>query len=105
VPGGSAQTRDYYSDSSSRRRKSLDRSNSIRKIAVAVVAEIDELKSVEQGVEHLGFDKLARWEQQRRGRGSKVQQTKWGGEGVGEGSCGEGLGSEEGWGREGERKK
>jgi hypothetical protein len=30
-------------------------------------------------VEHLGFDKPARWEQQRRGRGSKVQQTKWGG--------------------------
>ncbi|XP_062166394.1 protein OCTOPUS [Alnus glutinosa] len=46
VPGGSAQTRDYYSDSSSRRRKSLDRSNSIRKTAAAVVAEIDELKSV-----------------------------------------------------------
>jgi hypothetical protein len=44
VPGGSAQTRDYYSDSSSRRRKSLDRSNSIRKTAAAVVAEIDELK-------------------------------------------------------------
>ncbi|PQM42173.1 UPF0503 protein [Prunus yedoensis var. nudiflora] len=46
VPGGSAQTRDYYSDSSSRRRKSLDRSNSIRKTAAAVVAEIDEMKSV-----------------------------------------------------------
>ncbi|KAJ8899779.1 hypothetical protein K2173_019479 [Erythroxylum novogranatense] len=46
VPGGSAQTRDYYLDSSSRRRKSLDRSNSIRKTAAAVVAEIDELKSV-----------------------------------------------------------
>jgi hypothetical protein len=44
VPGGSAQTRDYYSDSSSRRRKSLDRSNSIRKTAAVVVAEIDELK-------------------------------------------------------------
>lgn len=46
VPGGSAQTRDYYSDSSSRRRRSLDRSNSIRKTAQAVVAEIDEMKSV-----------------------------------------------------------
>ncbi|GAV91769.1 DUF740 domain-containing protein [Cephalotus follicularis] len=46
LPGGSAQTRDYYSDSSSRRRKSLDRSSSIRKTAAAVVAEIDELKSV-----------------------------------------------------------
>ncbi|KAM7259459.1 hypothetical protein ACFE04_015200 [Oxalis oulophora] len=46
VPGGSVQTRDYYTDSSSRRRKSLDRSNSIRKTAAAVVAEIDELKSV-----------------------------------------------------------
>ncbi|KAK9193449.1 hypothetical protein WN944_004146 [Citrus x changshan-huyou] len=45
VPGGSAQTRDYYSDSSSRRRKSLDRSSSIRKTAAAVVAEIDELKA------------------------------------------------------------
>ncbi|KAK4418969.1 protein OCTOPUS [Sesamum alatum] len=45
VPGGSAQTRDYYLDSSSsRRRKSLDRSNSLRKTAAAVVAEIDELK-------------------------------------------------------------
>ncbi|KAM0991423.1 hypothetical protein FF1_009835 [Malus domestica] len=46
VPGGSAQTRDYYLDSSSRRRKSLDRSNSIRKTAEAVVADIDERKSV-----------------------------------------------------------
>ncbi|XP_022744840.1 UPF0503 protein At3g09070, chloroplastic-like [Durio zibethinus] len=45
-PGGSAQTRDYYSDSSSRRRKSLDRSGSIRKTAAAVVGEIDEMKSV-----------------------------------------------------------
>ncbi|KAM1037139.1 hypothetical protein EV1_031667 [Malus domestica] len=33
VPGGSAQTRDYYLDSSSRLRKSLDQSNSIRKTA------------------------------------------------------------------------
>ncbi|KAL3531724.1 hypothetical protein ACH5RR_005245 [Cinchona calisaya] len=46
VPGGSAQTREYYSDPSSRRRKSLDRSNSIRKTAAAVVAEIDEMKGV-----------------------------------------------------------
>ncbi|CAA2956317.1 Hypothetical predicted protein [Olea europaea subsp. europaea] len=46
VPGGSAQTREYYTDSSSRRRKSLDRSSSIRKTAAAVVAEIDELKAV-----------------------------------------------------------
>ncbi|XVE97032.1 hypothetical protein REPUB_Repub02eG0275500 [Reevesia pubescens] len=46
LPGGSVQTRDYYSDSSSRRRKSLDRSSSIRKTAAAVVAEIDEMKSV-----------------------------------------------------------
>ncbi|XVF76772.1 hypothetical protein PTKIN_Ptkin13bG0293800 [Pterospermum kingtungense] len=46
LPGGSAQTRDYYTDSSSRRRKSLDRSSSIRKTAAAVVAEIDEMKSV-----------------------------------------------------------
>ncbi|KAJ7950179.1 hypothetical protein O6P43_026402 [Quillaja saponaria] len=45
-PGGSAQTRDYYLDSSSRRRKSLERSSSIRKTAAAVVAEMDELKSV-----------------------------------------------------------
>ncbi|KAI9116232.1 hypothetical protein K1719_013162 [Acacia pycnantha] len=44
APGGSAQTKDYYSDS--RRRKSLDRSNSIRKTAAAVMAEMDELKSV-----------------------------------------------------------
>ncbi|CAN0879754.1 Protein OCTOPUS [Linum grandiflorum] len=46
VPGGCAQTRDYYTDSSTRRRKSLDRSSSIRSTAAAVVAEIDELKSV-----------------------------------------------------------
>ncbi|KAF3603894.1 hypothetical protein F2Q69_00038948 [Brassica cretica] len=39
IPGGSIQTRDYYNDSSSRRRKSLDRSSSIRKTAVAVVAD------------------------------------------------------------------
>ncbi|XP_006411008.2 UPF0503 protein At3g09070, chloroplastic [Eutrema salsugineum] len=44
VPGGSAQTREYYTDSSSRRRKSLDRSNSTRKISASVIAEIDELK-------------------------------------------------------------
>ncbi|KAG6432438.1 hypothetical protein SASPL_104014 [Salvia splendens] len=44
VPGGTLQTREYYSDSSSRRRKSLDRSSSIRKAAASVVAEIDELK-------------------------------------------------------------
>ncbi|GMI79904.1 OCTOPUS [Hibiscus trionum] len=43
-PGGSAQTRDYYSDS--RRRKSLDRSSSCRKAAAAVVAEMDEMKPV-----------------------------------------------------------
>ncbi|XP_027337229.1 protein OCTOPUS-like [Abrus precatorius] len=42
VPGGTAQTREYYSDSSSRRRKSLDRSNSVRK---SVSLEVDELKS------------------------------------------------------------
>nr|XP_016459402.1 PREDICTED: UPF0503 protein At3g09070, chloroplastic-like [Nicotiana tabacum] len=45
VPGGTTQTKEYYSDSSTRRRKSLDRSNSIRKTAAAVVAEIDEMKA------------------------------------------------------------
>ncbi|XP_076946197.1 protein OCTOPUS-like [Bidens hawaiensis] len=44
VPGGSIQTREYYLDSSSKRRKSLDRSNSIRRMAAAVVAELDESK-------------------------------------------------------------
>ncbi|KAG7027388.1 UPF0503 protein, chloroplastic, partial [Cucurbita argyrosperma subsp. argyrosperma] len=44
VPGGSEQTRDYYSDSS-RRRRSLDRSSSLRKTAAAVVADMDEVKS------------------------------------------------------------
>ncbi|KAJ4898296.1 hypothetical protein Rs2_25090 [Raphanus sativus] len=44
IPGGSIQTRDYYTDSSSRRRKSLDRSNSIRKTAAAVMADMDEPK-------------------------------------------------------------
>ncbi|CAH8309639.1 unnamed protein product [Eruca vesicaria subsp. sativa] len=41
IPGGSIQTRDYYTDSSSRRRKSLDRSSSMRK---TVVADVDEPK-------------------------------------------------------------
>ncbi|KAL9239038.1 hypothetical protein vseg_013394 [Gypsophila vaccaria] len=45
VPGGALQTKDYYSDSSSKRRKSLDRSSSIRKTAAAVVAEMDEMKN------------------------------------------------------------
>ncbi|XP_021302762.1 UPF0503 protein At3g09070, chloroplastic [Sorghum bicolor] len=31
VPGGTAQTRDYYMDTSSRRRRSLDRSSSVRR--------------------------------------------------------------------------
>ncbi|KAG5060313.1 hypothetical protein AAZX31_01G102000 [Glycine max] len=39
VPGGSAQTREYY-DSGSRRRKSLDRSSSARK---SISLEVDEL--------------------------------------------------------------
>ncbi|KAF5189697.1 Octopus-like protein [Thalictrum thalictroides] len=49
TPGGSAQTRDYYSSDSSssqRRRKSFERSNSIRKKAAAVVAELDDTKLV-----------------------------------------------------------
>ncbi|XP_073017080.1 protein OCTOPUS-like [Primulina eburnea] len=41
VPGGSAQTREYYSDSSSRRRKSLDRSSSTRIAEAAGAADID----------------------------------------------------------------
>ncbi|WOL02022.1 UPF0503 protein, chloroplastic [Canna indica] len=45
VPGGSAQTRDYYLDSSSRRRRSLDRSNSIKEQP----AEITEPKPVSNG--------------------------------------------------------
>ncbi|KAJ0691488.1 putative protein OCTOPUS [Helianthus annuus] len=45
IPGGSIQTREYYLDSSSKRRKSLDRSNSIRRMAAAVVAELDESNS------------------------------------------------------------
>lgn len=44
IPGGTVQTRDYYLDSSSsqRRRRSLDRSNSVRKLSV----EINEAKAV-----------------------------------------------------------
>ncbi|CAJ1949224.1 unnamed protein product [Sphenostylis stenocarpa] len=42
VPGGNAQTREYYSDSGSRRRKSLDRSSSVRK---SVSLEVDELSN------------------------------------------------------------
>ncbi|KAL2481239.1 UPF0503 protein [Abeliophyllum distichum] len=45
VPGGSVQTREYYADSSSRR-KSLDRSSSVKKASAAVVAELDEMKVV-----------------------------------------------------------
>ncbi|XP_061344423.1 protein OCTOPUS-like [Gastrolobium bilobum] len=45
VPGGSSQTREYYNDSSSRRRKSLDRSNSLRKSNVSA-ADMEELKSI-----------------------------------------------------------
>ena len=45
LPGGSAQTKEYYSYSSSCRRKSLDRSSSIRRI-IGVVVEMDELKVV-----------------------------------------------------------
>ncbi|XVE76509.1 hypothetical protein DITRI_Ditri12bG0179400 [Diplodiscus trichospermus] len=59
LPGGSAQTRDYYSDSSSKRRKSLDRSSSIRKTAAAVVAEMDEMKSISNAkVSHATVDHL-----------------------------------------------
>lgn len=42
VPGGNTQTREYYSDSGSRRRKSLDRSSSVRK---SVSLEVDELSN------------------------------------------------------------
>ncbi|CAF1793229.1 unnamed protein product [Brassica napus] len=41
IPGGSSQTRDYYTEAPSRRRKSLDRSNSIKK-----AMEMEEVKSV-----------------------------------------------------------
>jgi len=40
VPGGAAQTKDYYSDSSSKRRKSFDRSSSVRKSNVDAMDEI-----------------------------------------------------------------
>lgn len=43
VPGGSVQTMEYYADSSSKR-KSLDRSSSVRNASAAVVAEADEMK-------------------------------------------------------------
>ncbi|KAF3569567.1 hypothetical protein DY000_02019989 [Brassica cretica] len=41
IPGGSSQTRDYYTEAPSRRRKSLDRSNSIKK-----AMEMEEVKSL-----------------------------------------------------------
>ncbi|CAH8379293.1 unnamed protein product [Eruca vesicaria subsp. sativa] len=41
IPGGSTQTRDYYTEPPSRRRKSLDRSNSIKK-----AMEMEDVKSV-----------------------------------------------------------
>lgn len=40
TPGGSAQTRDYYLDTTQRRRRSLERSSSVRR-AVGVVLETD----------------------------------------------------------------
>ncbi|XP_019057526.1 PREDICTED: UPF0503 protein At3g09070, chloroplastic-like, partial [Tarenaya hassleriana] len=43
APGGTAQTQEYYSVSSSMRRKSIDRSSSIRK---TVVPEVDEVKPI-----------------------------------------------------------
>jgi hypothetical protein len=43
VPGGSAQTRDYYMDSSSRRRRSLDRASSARR---SVELAADPIKPV-----------------------------------------------------------
>ncbi|KAL5721162.1 hypothetical protein ACHQM5_013755 [Ranunculus cassubicifolius] len=48
TPGGSAQTRDYYSaDScSQRRRRSLDRSSSIGMTAASMLTDADEMKSV-----------------------------------------------------------
>ncbi|CAH9147752.1 unnamed protein product [Cuscuta epithymum] len=47
LPGGSAQTRNFYADSSSKRRKSLDRSGSVKKpAAVFLAAEISEMKAV-----------------------------------------------------------
>ncbi|EHA8589905.1 protein OCTOPUS-like [Cocos nucifera] len=36
TPGGSIQTRDYYSDTSGRRRRSFERSNSVRKVTVEI---------------------------------------------------------------------
>ncbi|RWW31770.1 hypothetical protein GW17_00003599 [Ensete ventricosum] len=45
IPGGSMQTRDYYLDSSSRRRRSLDRSSSLSEQPV----EVNELKAVPDG--------------------------------------------------------
>ncbi|RAL48006.1 hypothetical protein DM860_016207 [Cuscuta australis] len=60
LPGGSTQTRDYYLDSSTRRRKSLDRSNSIRKTAAAVVAEIDEMKAASSAKALLKSDSVNR---------------------------------------------
>ncbi|EPS70064.1 hypothetical protein M569_04698, partial [Genlisea aurea] len=51
IPGGFPQTREYYSDS--RRRRSFDRSSSIRKTAAAVIAEIDELKNSSNGGDYL----------------------------------------------------
>jgi hypothetical protein len=97
VPGGSAQTRDYYSDSSSRRRKSLDRSNSIRKTAAAVVAEIDELKWGDAGRILCGTiaqrHSVCGGKWGAKGVIQEVQAVEQGveqrGEGVGEGSCGE----------------
>ncbi|KAG6506452.1 protein OCTOPUS-like [Zingiber officinale] len=52
VPGGSSQTRDYYLDSSSRRRRSLDRSASIREQPL----EACELKPVPNGKVSLAGD-------------------------------------------------
>ncbi|XP_073276747.1 protein OCTOPUS-like [Primulina huaijiensis] len=57
VPGGSAQTREYYLDSFSRRRKSLDRSSSMRKMEPSVATENDN-KVLPAGVDYFHGPKI-----------------------------------------------
>ncbi|XP_073144270.1 protein OCTOPUS-like [Henckelia pumila] len=64
VPGGSVQTREYYSDSSSRRRKSLDRSSSMRNAEAVMAADIDT-KVLPTTADHVLGPKLSARESSR----------------------------------------
>jgi hypothetical protein len=74
IPGGSNQTRDYYTGPpSSRRRKSLDRSNSIRKI----VTELEDVKSVSNSTTTIDSNSMETAENKGNQNGDK-KSRRWG---------------------------